>query len=202
MVLEANREFLRTVSLRITGLYGEGKDSITEIQLQRLRRGEHKFQIEDNSALWAFVYIEDAARAHVLASKALLHGGQAQTDPKVDGEAFFITDGTAEPFWDICRSIWKEAGDDTPLEKVTIITLLPMLIFAAIGEWLFWAFTFGKREPELRRHDLEYLRTGCFVSIQKARERLGFEPLVDRPEGIRRGVKWALGQESKAKKDT
>ncbi|KAF7866849.1 hypothetical protein EAF04_005690 [Stromatinia cepivora] len=158
MVLKANGKSLRTVSLKNS----------------RLRRGEHKFQIGDNSALRAFIYIEDAARAHVLASKALLHGGQAQTDPKVDGEAFFITDGTAEPIFVV------------QFGRKPVMTL----------RWR------RLQEPELRRHDLEYLRNGCFVSIQKARERLGFEPLVDRPEGIRRGVKWALEQESKTKKDT
>jgi nucleoside-diphosphate-sugar epimerase len=37
--------------------------------------------------------------------------------------------------------------------------------------------------------DMEYLSTGIAFSIEKARARFGYEPLVDQEEGIRRSVK-------------
>ncbi|KAL2055826.1 hypothetical protein ABVK25_004070 [Lepraria finkii] len=42
-------------------------------------------------------------------------------DPKVDGEAFHITDRDPLPFWTFSQMIWRTAGDKaTPDQVITI----------------------------------------------------------------------------------
>ncbi|KAJ1638401.1 hypothetical protein T492DRAFT_858349, partial [Pavlovales sp. CCMP2436] len=45
-----------------------------------------------------FAYAENAAFAHVLAAEALL-SADAGKRKGVAGQAFFISDGAAQPFW-------------------------------------------------------------------------------------------------------
>ena len=195
MVLAANGPKLKTVSLRIPGIFGEGHCHFIDGNLKRMRQGQQNIQIGDNTKLFNFVYVRNAASAHLLALKGLFPGPDIVDPPKVDGEAFFISDGEQIPFWDLCRKLWAAAGDRTPPDKIRVLPFWLLFIFAAIGESFYWLFTLGRKEPELRTQDLEYLRTGCIFSIKKARARLGYQPLVDQDEAIRRSVKWGLEHE-------
>lgn len=195
LVLAANGPKLKTVSLRIPGIFGEGHCHFIDGNLERLRKRQQNIQIGDNTKLFNFVYVQNAAHAHLLALKGLFPGPDVADPPQVAGEAFFISDGEQIPFWDLCRKLWAAAGDRTPPGKIRVLPFWLLFVFAAVGEWSYWIFTLGRREPELRTQDLEYLRTGCIFSIEKARTRLGYQVLVDQDEGIRRSVKWSLEHE-------
>jgi len=112
----------------------------------------------------------------------------------VDGQAFNITDGERHNFWDFPRAIWRAAGwkpqDDQPIAKMP--SGLAVAI-AAVLEWLYCLFTLGTKRPGLlSRQQVEY---SCFThtyNIDKAREKLGYSPVADFEEGIRKAVKWNL----------
>lgn len=146
----------------------------------------------DNTNLYDSIYVDDAALAHLMAAKALLR--DKTSGPKVEGEAFFITDDNPMPFWDFQRKIWAAAGDKTPLTKVIIIPAWVGILMATVVENMFWIFTLGQKLPPktMRRNVLRYTFTNRTFSIKKAQERLGYKPLVDTDVGIQRGVKWAL----------
>jgi len=57
-------------------------------------------------------------------------------------------------------------------------------------EWVFWIFRLGK--PNLTRQQVKYTCMTRFYNIDKAKERLGYRPIMGLDEGIRRGVKDAL----------
>ncbi|KAL2049212.1 hypothetical protein ABVK25_010563 [Lepraria finkii] len=195
LVLAANGPELKTVSLRIPGIFGEGHCHFIDTNIERMRKGQQNMQIGNNTQLFNFVYVQNAAHAHLLALKGLFPSPDVANPPKVAGEAFFISDGEQIPFWDLCRKLWAAAGDHTPPEKIIVLPFWLLFILAAVGESFYWIFTLGSKQPELRTQDLEYLRTGCIFSIDKARTRLGYEILVDQDEGIRRSVKWSLEHE-------
>lgn len=74
-----------------------------------------------------------------------------------------------------------------------------MLSLAGTVEWLYWAFTLGLKRPHvLKRYIMEYTYRSRTYSIQKARERLGYEPVDDRDEQIQRGVEWAIRTKKEA----
>ncbi|ERF73858.1 hypothetical protein EPUS_05870 [Endocarpon pusillum Z07020] len=144
----------------------------------------------DNSKYFELVYVHSAALAHVLDARALLDNMHNTPHSKVDGEAFFISDGAPMKFWDFTRAVWAAAGDTTRPEDVKVIPMWLIQSLASIGEWSYWVCTFGRKSPKLRRQNLEFISAGHRFSIQKARTRLGYEPVCDTLEGIRRTVAW------------
>jgi len=75
---------------------------------------------------------------------------------------------------------------------VQVIPFWLVLAIASVWEWVFWVAVLGRREPEIKREVLAYVERPCWFSIEKARVRLGYKPLVGTDEGVRRSVEWAL----------
>jgi len=199
MVLEANCPELRTLCLRLPALYGERDTQVLPGSLAIVRDNRTRIQLGDNKNLFDAIYVGNAASAHVSAAKALL--GTGEVSKKVDGEAFFITDDAPIPFWDFQRKIWAAAGDKTPLTQVRVIPPWVVMAMAALVEYLLWFFTFGQILPpkNFRREIIKYAFTDFTHCIDKAKERLGYKPLVSADEGIRRGVEWTLHHQAKEK---
>lgn len=200
MVLDANRcseinmSGLRTSCIRLPIVYGERDLVSIPGALAALEKGQTNFQLGDGSNLWDFVSVDNAAAAHVLLAKALLRADG--TRPKVAGEAFNITDGQRHRFWDFPHVIWKAAGHDTKNDHVRVLPTWLALVVAEVLEWTYLIFTLGTKRPSLLgRQQVEY---SCFThtySIKKAKERLGYMPVPEFEEGIRRAVEWLLTNE-------
>ena len=202
-VLSANRSqpnFL-TCAIRPAGIMGEGDVQMLPKMLTALRKGQNKFQVGTNDNLFDFTYVENVAHGHLLAVYALLHtlkmGSTVPLDTeRVDGEAFFITNGQPVYFWDFARAVWHEAGDTLPLSSVWKLSRDLMWWIGAILEWIFF---FLGRTPNLTRQQVKYSCITRYYSIDKARKRLGYAPVVDLDEGIRRGVRHILEEEDRVK---
>jgi sterol-4alpha-carboxylate 3-dehydrogenase (decarboxylating) len=155
-------------------------------------------QVGDNNNLFDFTYVENIAHGHVLALIALLQTQKMSTKPldteRVDGEAFFITNGEPVYFWDFARAVWHEAGDRLPLSSVWHLSADTAWAIGTVLEWAFWIM--GKT-PNLTRAQVRYSSMSKYHNINKAKSRLGYEPLVSLDEGIRRGVQYILAQEQK-----
>ncbi len=214
MVLESNnpKSLFRTVCLRLCGTYGERDNQLMPIALQMMREGKHRWQIGPNTALTDHVSVENAAAAHLLAAKTLLHaagrgdspsgkdGGSDDDDEKVDGEAFFITDGAPIPFWSFMRTAWSALGTDFTTTRVTTVPSWLVLPLAALVEWLYWCVTLGRKRPEYFRRDI--LELPCLertYSIRKAERRLGYIPADNMEDSIGKAAEWALRQEKDGK---
>jgi sterol-4alpha-carboxylate 3-dehydrogenase (decarboxylating) len=199
IVLKASCGSLRTCVLRITSLYGErDKDTINNI-LKTGRSGATNVQIGDNSAFFDWVYSENAALAYTLAAKVLMketdESDGVLVEKKVSGEAFFITDDSPMRMWDFSRKVWQAAGIPFPPPERTVV--VPMWVASAVAHVLEWGFWLcgSKKRPPIKVNDVRFIRGGFRFSIDKARERLGYQPLCDTEEGIRRSVEWLMKQE-------
>lgn len=200
-VLEANRtpaNFL-TCAIRPAGIFGEGDVQVLPKIVSAYRKGQTKFQVGENTNMFDFTYVGNVAHGHVLALVALLETQKSSTIPldteRVDGEAFFITNGEPTYFWDFARAVWHEAGDRLPLSSVWHLSADTAWTIGAILEWAFWVL--GKK-PNLTRAQVKYSSVSKYHSISKARLRLGYAPIVPLDEGIRRGVRYILEQEKAA----
>jgi sterol-4alpha-carboxylate 3-dehydrogenase (decarboxylating) len=58
------------------------------------------------------------ARAELLCAHGLLDGINNPNAPKIDGEAFNITDDEPSPPWSFFRMYWMAARDKTPLSSI------------------------------------------------------------------------------------
>ncbi|KAF2836246.1 hypothetical protein M501DRAFT_1019048 [Patellaria atrata CBS 101060] len=202
-VLAANRSdaypnFL-TCAIRPAGIFGEGDVQSVPKMITAYHKGQTKFQIGDNNNLFDFTYVGNVAHAHLLAASALLvtakMAPQRPLDHEtVDGEPFLITNGQPVYFWDFARTIWREAGDKTLPNQVWVLSTDMMWAIGAVLEGIFWVM--GKT-PNLTRQQAKYSSITRYYNIDKAKRRLGYKPIVDLQEGIRRAVQYIIQEEKK-----
>ena len=153
--------------------------------------GKTGFQLGPNENLFDWTYVVNVAHGHLLAAAALLQTSKLQTAPldheRVDGEAFFITNDQPIYFWDFARAIWKAAGSDKGTDHVWVIS---KDVGLAIGNLLEWSMWLVGKTPKLTVRQVKYSWMTRYYDCGKAKKRLGYKPLVDVGEGVKRAVKW------------
>jgi sterol-4alpha-carboxylate 3-dehydrogenase (decarboxylating) len=191
MVRDASCEALRTCVLRLPIVYGEGGSKMMSVIAKSIGEKKHNIQLGDNKHVFDYVYVRNAALAHVLAARALV-----SEKAGVAGEAFFITDGVPGLFWDFQRQACNVAGHTVREENIKVVPIWVVKLIAVVGEWALWAATLGRKVPELRAQDVIYMEGGCWWSIKKAERVLGYGHggLMGREEGLARGMKWAIAE--------
>ena len=183
---------LLTGCIRIGPTYGEGDNNgMTWNGFELAKQGRSFLQFGDNKTLYDPTYAGNAADLHLLLAKALVRGPR-EGAPKVDGEAFNVTDDAPVPFWNYTRGIFAAAGVHQRPERVWVIPTSVILFLASITEWCFWIFSLGQKRPRhLIVKKVEYLCKTRTWSVAKAKERLGWRPRFTTEEGVRRSVAWA-----------
>lgn len=192
LVLAANRKNdsnMLTVSLRPSGLFGEGDPTAVKTMVDAAAAGKYKYQIGDGKNLIDWTYAGNAAHAHILAAKALLRAYASPARPdseRVDGEAFLLTNDEPIPFWEFVRGLGAAAGYPTNPQQIQEIPVALALMIAITLEWLVWFASLGRRQTTKLSLGMRFgcmTRTSC---IDKAKTRLGYKPLVNMQEGIKR----------------
>ena len=179
-VLKANGKALRTVSLRPHLIWGPGDNHLVPRIVDRARRGKLK-KVGDGKAIVDSVYIDDAARAHLLAADAL-----TESAADVGGNAYFITQGEPTEIGELIDRIVAAAG----LPPVT--AHVPEKVAYGVG-WLLetvYRLLRRKQEPLMTRFVAKQLATDHYFDISAAREDLGYEPRYTIDEGMKELAKW------------
>ncbi|PVH94423.1 NAD(P)-binding protein [Periconia macrospinosa] len=181
---------LLTTVLCTPGIYGPRDTGITP----GIFKLPTRLQLGPKNGLHDWVYVENAAHAFGLATRALI---SANTTPstagvKIDGELFFITDGEPINFWDFARRCKVEAGDPIAADpsKTFVVPWAIVLVLATISEWVFWSFTLGKSVPSFNPNLARYIKDGRVLDIGKARRNLHYQPPFSMNEGIKRSIQW------------
>ena len=211
MVRQANNRLppgkggLRTGCIRIPGIYGEGDENFIATAMFMAKWGLSRFQLGDNKNLFAPVYVGNAVFGHVLLAKALVASATNSTSttavaaPKVDGEAFHVTDGISLPFWNFMWKLYAAAGSPQNEKTVWVVPTWLIYIVAAVAEWFYWVIFRGQRRPQiLIRGKLGHACLTRTYSVEKARKLLGWYPRIGVDEAAERSVKFAL-KEAEAK---
>lgn len=188
---------LLTATLRLPMCYGERDTRGIPGQLEALQKGQTKMQLGDGTNHVEPLYGPVAGEAHLRAAKALLAtagGHEPPEDRRVDGEAFFITNGSPQLFWDFSRRIWRLAGDTTDHKDIKVVSGKLALTLSGMVEWGFAICTLGTLKPPLNltRLYIGYSINNATYSIAKARARLGFDPQVDLDASLRSAVQSTL----------
>ncbi len=175
-VLEANQEpELSTCSLRPHLIWGPGDNHLIPRFLQRAREGSLKI-VGDGKNLVDTVYVEDAARAHLLAAERLEPGSP------VCGQSYFITQGEPVPMMDWMNQFIQAAG----LKPVTQKIPFPIAYgVGAILETVYKALRLNK-EPRMTRFLAQQLARDHYYSLDKARKDLGYEPKYSMQEAYKK----------------
>ncbi|KAI1293909.1 sterol-4-alpha-carboxylate 3-dehydrogenase [Xylaria venustula] len=211
-VLAANRQEpfnLLTVAIRPSAIFGEGDQMVLPRLINVYREGKAYIQIGRNDNLFDFTYAGNVAHAHLLAAEVLFKSSVQKScvaeekvrrsfssstplNNKVDGECFFITNGSPVYFWDFARSVWVSAGFPYDLRRVWVLPLFVAWVIGLLGEFLAVVL---RRPATLTRQRVAFSGMTRYYNISKARERLGYEPLVPLNIAVQKSVQWYLDQE-------
>lgn len=175
-VLTANGvDQLATCALRPHLIWGPRDTQLVPRLIERAKRGQLR-QIGDGTNLISMVYVENAARAHVLAADAL-----SLTSP-VAGQAYFINEPDPVNLWGWINTLLSHAGLPPVQKRISARAAF------AVGAALEAAYSVLRihSEPRMTRFLARQLSTSHWYRIDKARRDFGFAPLVSVEEGLRK----------------
>jgi sterol-4alpha-carboxylate 3-dehydrogenase (decarboxylating) len=199
IVLEANRKHgsMLTCAIRPAGIVGENdRGGITFGLLTTAALApswQLHIQIGQGSNLFDTTYVGNVVHAHLLAAKyllathALISAGQAAPldHERVDGEAFNVTNDEPAYFWDTSRYAWACYGRVVDTSQVWTMGKDLSYVVGALAEL---SNKITGRKAKLNRQTVKYACMTRTYSCEKAKQRLGYRPLVSMEEGWKRGV--------------
>jgi nucleoside-diphosphate-sugar epimerase len=173
MVMAANCPELRTVSLRPHLIWGPGDNHLLPHLLERAKSGKLKLPGPDK--LIDTIYIDNAARAHLLALDRL------QSDPEiVGGKTYFVSNDEPLTQQQVIGGLLKAAGLEVDIQPIS-----PRIAIAA-GTLLetVWKTFRLKSEPPITRWAAEHLSTAHWYDISAAKRDLGYTAEISIAEGL------------------
>lgn len=163
------------VIIRPRGLFGIGDTSI----IPRLMRANKVIGIpvfNNGENLVDITYVENVAHSIWL----------AMTVEGINGAVYNITNGEPMVFKKILLMFLDEVGQEPRFLKLNY----PIMSKIVGGiEWFYKKMNI-KREPVFTRYTLMTLGFSQTLSIEKARNELGYEPIYSIGEGIKKYAKW------------
>ncbi len=173
MVMAANSPELHTVSLRPHLIWGPGDNHLLPKLLERVKNGKLKLPGPDK--LIDTIYIDNAARAHLLALDRL------QSKPEiVGGKTYFVSNDEPLSQRRIIGGLLKAAGLDVDIQPVSPRIAIAVGTLLETG----WKLFRLKSEPPLTRWSAEHLSTAHWYDISAAKRDLGYTVEVSIDEGL------------------
>lgn len=180
LVRAANGPELKTVSLRPHLVYGPGEPNLLPRLLQRARSGRLAIVGSGDNEV-SLTYIDNAAVAHVQAREALAAG---TAESACAGSAYFIADAAPVKLWEFVAQFLGGVGAPVPRRRV------PRGVAHAIGSVLELGYgALGiEAEPPMTRFVAAQMATSHSYDMGPAMREIGYAPVVDGAEGLRRTV--------------
>lgn len=176
-VVNASNDHLWTITLRPHLIWGPEDNHLVP---RILARAKKLAQVGDGKNKVDTIYVENAAKAHVLAEEAL------RNTPPLAGNIYFISDDAPIPLWEMVNHILS-AGGKSPVKRC----ISPRTAWVA-GVLLEWVYrTFGLNgEPKMTKFVAQELATSHWFDISAAKKDLGYKPDVSIEEGLERLQSW------------
>jgi nucleoside-diphosphate-sugar epimerase len=173
-VLAANGDGLRTVALRPHLIWGPGDPHILPRLVARARGGTLALPGPDK--LIDTIFVENAARAHVLALQELAGAGGCA------GRPYFVTNNEPLPQGEIIRRLLAAIGIEVRIRAV------PGGLAMAAGALceFAWRALRLQSEPPVTRFSVAQLATAHWFDTRAAARDFGYVPAITIAEGLRR----------------
>ena len=181
-VLAANgKNGLLTCALRPSGIFGPRDAQGSLAIVEAAKRGQWRMMIGSNDNLFDMTYVDNAAYAHILAADKMT------PTSGIGGEAFTITNDQPVFFWDYPKALYDGLG----LKNTQQIRLSTSLAYAlgALMDTMAWLMSPWKTlHPTLTRFRVQVISGNRYYDISKAKQLLGYRPIVSYEEAIERTV--------------
>jgi len=179
LVMAANSSELAVTALRPHLIWGPGDNHLVPRIIAKGRAGKLR-RIGTRPNLVDTVYIDNAARAHLLAADQLYPGSV------VAGSKYFISNGEPLPLWEMVNHI-LHAADLPPVARSISPQLAVML--GGMCEGL-WGLLRLSGEPPMTRFVAHELASAHWFDISAARRDFGYHPEISIHDGLLRLRQW------------
>lgn len=176
LVLKANCDRLKTISLRPHIVWGPGDTQIIPKILERARTGKLR-KLGKKEVLIDITHIDNFIDAQVLALDKL---GMNRAKNEVEGKAFFITNGQAIKTWDFINAILVNAGLE-PVHRTLPKSVALFIAFLLESSYKLFRL---KGDPFITRFLIKELCSSHWFDITAARDLLAYHPRVSFEEGM------------------
>ncbi|XP_058723048.1 3beta-hydroxysteroid-dehydrogenase/decarboxylase-like isoform X2 [Vicia villosa] len=182
LVIKANGTGgLLTCCIRPSSIFGPGDKLLVPSLVDAARAGKSKFIIGDGNNVYDFTYVENVAHGHICADRALASEGSVSE--KAAGQAYFITNMEPIKFWEFMSLILEGLGYQRPRIKIPAFVVMPI---AHLVELIYRLLSpYGMKVPQLTPSRIRLLSCTRSYDSSKAKDRLGYVPVVTLQEGLR-----------------
>ncbi|MCP4537294.1 MAG: NAD-dependent epimerase/dehydratase family protein [Chloroflexi bacterium] len=182
MVVKANGPNLLTTSLRPHLIFGPRDPHLLPSLLDRARDGK-LIQVGDGSNKVDITYVEDAARAHLLAADALQPGSP------VAGSVYFISQDDPITLWPWINDLLTKL-DIPPIKRR--ISLPAARAIGTMFEFIYRRFSI-KGEPRLTRFLASELALSHYYDISQAKRDFGYQPQLTTAQALEKTLPFLQG---------
>lgn len=173
LVLAANGNNLKTVSLRPHLIWGKRDNHLIPRLLQKARSGRLRI-VGDGTNKVSMINVENAAAAHIQAEAALRQHG------KCAGKTYFINEVTPVNLWDWINEILGHANIEPISKRISAGAAY------RIGATLETIWKVLPGEPPMTRFVASQLATSHVYSVQNAINDFDFHPIISVEEGMQK----------------
>jgi nucleoside-diphosphate-sugar epimerase len=166
-VREANRDGFETVAMRPRFVWGRGDTTLLPEMVRTVEAGQFAWVGGGRN-------VTDTAHVDNVVEGLLLCAAKGRP-----GEAYFITDGEPVVFREFVTELLRTQGVEAPDRSLPAWSAAPL---ARVCE-LLWKLPLPG-EPPMSRFRSWLLTQECTIEIGKAREELGYRPLVSHEQGL------------------
>lgn len=167
-VRDANRNGFETVILRPRFVWGAGDTTLLPTMVEMVEKGRFAW-VGGGHNLTDTTHVANVVEGLVLAAEK----GRP-------GEAYFVTDGAPVEFHEIVTEMLETQGVEPPGRNLPGWLPGPL----AIASEAAWSLLPLPGPPPMSRFTSWILTQQCTIDISKARQELGYEPVVSREEGL------------------
>lgn len=167
-VRQANRPGFETVRIRPRFVWGKGDTTLLPEMIETVEAGQWAW-IGGGRTLTDTIHVDNAVEGLVL--------GAASGRP---GEAYFVTDGEPVVFREFVTALLQTQGVTPPDRSLPAWVAAPLAVVAEAA----WKLLPLGGEPPMTRFRSWLLTQECTLDIGKAREELGYAPIVSRQQGL------------------
>ncbi|XP_077588998.1 sterol-4-alpha-carboxylate 3-dehydrogenase, decarboxylating [Stigmatopora nigra] len=182
LVLEAcdPKKGLLTVAIRPHGIFGPRDPQLVPILVDTARRGKMKFIIGDGTNMVDFTFVENVVHGHILAAEHL------RTDSPICGKPYHITNDEPIRFWGFMSEVLMGLGYAAPRYHLPYTLVYALAILLWLLSVVLSPLTSFK--PTFTPMRVALAGTHHYYSCARAKEDMGYKPLVSLKEGIKRTV--------------
>ncbi|TXS01046.1 3-beta hydroxysteroid dehydrogenase [Bacillus sp. SH7-1] len=167
---------LPVITIRPRALFGPGDNAILPRLIKVCEKGALP-RIGTENVLVDITYVENVVDALLLCMHSPKH---------TLGQKYNITNDERINLYEVIENVMKRLDKEVRYKKISYKTAFTL---AAILEGISKTILFGK-EPVLTKYTVSVLSKSQTLSIDKAKEELGYAPKVSIEEGITKFVDW------------